>query len=142
MVFIMKLHKDILIQKAFEKSEEALKSAESSIKDNFLSTAQNRIYYAVFYSAVALGYFYDFTSSRQAQYLSWFNKKFIYSEKIFEEKLFKIFKEVFENRQRSDYEFTWKPLKDEVIKDLNDSRYFIDKIKLHLVEIKRREEKL
>lgn len=128
----MKQHKETLIQIAFEKTEEAIKSAESSITNDFLYTAQNRIYYAIFYSVVALGYFYDFTSSKHSQYLSWFNKKFVYTEKIFDENLFKIFKEAFENRQRSDYEFTWKPIKEEVLKDLEESKNFIAQIKAYL----------
>lgn len=128
----MKQHKDILIQRAFEKVDEAISSAESSIKDGYLSTAQNRIYYAIFYSVVALGYHYDFTSSKHGQYLSWFNKKFIYTEKIFDEKLFKIFKEAYESRQKSDYEFTWKPIKDDVINDINDAKLFITQVKEHL----------
>ena len=125
-------HKDILIKQAFEKSDEAIKSAESSIDNGFLSTAQNRLYYAVFYSVIALGYFYDFISSKHAQYLSWFNKKFVYNEKIFDEKLYKIYKEVFENRQKCDYEFTWKPVLEDLIKDLNDSKLFINLLKKHI----------
>lgn len=125
-------HKDILIQRAFEKADEAIQSAESSIKEGFLSTAQNRIYYAIFYSVIALGYFYDFTSSKHSQYLSWFNKKFIYTDKVFDEKLFKIYKEAYENRQKSDYEFMWKPVEEDVKTDLNDAKLFISKIKEHL----------
>jgi len=127
----MKQHKDILIKRAFEKADESIQSAESSIKDGFLSTAQNRIYYAIFYSVIALGYFYEFTSSKHSQYLSWFNKKFIYTDKVFDEKLFKIYKESYESRQKSDYEFTWKPDKEDVINDLGDSKFFIDQIKNH-----------
>ncbi|HBG48800.1 MAG TPA: hypothetical protein DDW90_04730 [Cyanobacteria bacterium UBA9971] len=128
----MTQHKDVLIKIAFEKADEAIKSAESSIKDGFLSTAQNRIYYAIFYSVVALGYFYEFSSSKHSPYLSWFNKKFIYTDKIFDEKLFKIYKEAYENRQKSDYEFMWKPVKEDIINDLNDSKFFINQIKIHL----------
>lgn len=128
----MTQHKDILIKIAFEKAEEAVDSAESSIKDGFLSTAQNRIYYAIFYSVLALGYFYDFTSSKHSPYLSWFNKKFVYTEKIFDEKLFKIYKEAYENRKKSDYEFTWKPVKEDVINDLNDAKFFISEVRKHI----------
>ena len=81
----MMQHKDVLIKIALEKADESIKSAESSIENEFLSTAQNRIYYAIFYSVIALGYFYDFSSSKHSPYLSWFNKKFIYTDKIFME---------------------------------------------------------
>ena len=132
MVFFMKQHKDLLVQRALEKADEAILSAEASIRDNFLSTAQNRVYYAIFYTVNALGYFYEFSSSKHSQYLSWFNKKFVYTEKVFEEKLFKIYKEAYENRQKSDYEYMWKPIKEDVISDLNEAKIFIGQIKKHL----------
>lgn len=53
----MKQHKDILIKNSFEKAEEALKTAKINIENNLFDGAQNRIYYAVFYSAMALGYY-------------------------------------------------------------------------------------
>ena len=38
----------------FQKSEEALKVAESTLEDKFYSTSINRSYYAVYYAARAL----------------------------------------------------------------------------------------
>jgi len=86
----------------------------------------------MFYAVVALGYFYNFTSYKHRQYLGWFNKKFVYTEKIFDEKLFKLYKEAYGNRQKSDYEFMWKPVKEDVLNDLNESIIFVETIRTHI----------
>ncbi|MDR1167281.1 MAG: hypothetical protein LBK53_00110 [Heliobacteriaceae bacterium] len=41
-------HKDILIKRWMEKSDEAVETAVLSIENNFLSAALNRIYYAIY----------------------------------------------------------------------------------------------
>lgn len=81
---------------------------------------------------MALGYFYDFQTSKHQQLLGWFNKKFIFEEKIFDETLFKIYKEAYENRQKCDYEFVWKPVKEDLLNDLKDAENFIMQIKKYI----------
>lgn len=102
----MKQHKDILINNAFKKGDEALVSAKLNIDNNLYTAAQNRIYYAIFYAVMALGYDRDFITSKHSQLLGWFNKNFIYETKIFGEDMFKIYKESYENRTKSDYQFS------------------------------------
>jgi uncharacterized protein (UPF0332 family) len=128
----MEYNKQDLIKHSFEKSNIAFNDAEFALDNNKFYIAQNRIYYAIFYSVMALGYFHDFITSKHSSLLSWFNRKFVYEDKIFDKKLFRIYKESFENRKKSDYEFTWKPDLINLKKDLEDAKVFISKVKEHL----------
>ncbi len=128
----MKQHKDLLIKNAFEKADEALISAKLNIDNNLLTAAQNRIYYAVFYSVVGLGYNEDFITSKHSQLLGWFNKKFIHENKIFNKNMFRIYKEAYENRTKSDYQFSWKPNKQDLLKDIQDVEIFVKTLKEHI----------
>lgn len=128
----MEYNKTALIALSLEKADVAISDAEFAINNDKLYVAQNRIYYSIFYSVMALGYYYDFVTSKHGVLLGWFNKKFVYDDKIFEKELFRIYKESYENRQKSDYEFTWKPIKEYLSKDIEDAKKFISKIKEHL----------
>jgi uncharacterized protein (UPF0332 family) len=130
----MKQHKDILIENSFQKAEEALKTAKINIENDLLDGAQNRIYYAIFYAAMALGYYNEFITSKHSQLLGWFNKKFIKDENIFEPELFQIYQNAYKNRMVSDYEFTSKPTKEKILKSLNKAVYFVEIIKNHIKE--------
>lgn len=78
----MKQHKDILVKLSFEKADEALRSAKLNIDNNLLTAAQNRIYYALFYSVLALGYSNGFVTGKHGQLLGWFNKVFIHEKRF------------------------------------------------------------
>ena len=128
----MKQHKDILVQNSLEKADEALRAAELNINNDFLSTAQNRIYYAVFYAAAALGYNAEFVTSKHSQLLGWFNKSLVKDNKIFPVEMFRFYQRTCENRKKSDYEFIWKPDKDNLIADLKDAGKFVKTVKNYL----------
>jgi uncharacterized protein (UPF0332 family) len=124
----MPLHKEELIKLAVKKSQTALESAQANINIDKLETASNRIYYAIFYIVTALAYKYDFKTSKHSKLMAWFNKKFIYEDKIFNNKIYHIYEEAFMFRQKSDYDLTYIP-DIAVIKDLlSDTRYFVDTI--------------
>ncbi|OGI03286.1 MAG: hypothetical protein A2Y25_05140 [Candidatus Melainabacteria bacterium GWF2_37_15] len=120
----MKQHKDILIKNLKEKSNAALDDAKLAIDNDRLDTAHNRIYYAIFYIVAALGYKQDFVTSKHAQLLGWFIKNFI-KENIFDIEMGEIYKKAYENRMKSDYEFTYKPDKEKVVDLFNKSKKFI-----------------
>lgn len=126
---MLESEKNILIQKAFEKADEALKTAELNLNNDLLSAAQNRIYYAIFYAVNALAYKFGFITSKHGQLLSWFNKKFIHEEAIFDIELFKIYKYNFDNRQKSDYDFMYTPQKQDLELSYKDAQYFIKILK-------------
>lgn len=127
-------HKKILVDISLEKAEEALECAEYNLEKGFLNTVQNRIYYALFYAVSALAYKYDFSFSKHKGIITWFNKYFVYEKKVFSNEMFIFFKDAYENRRLGDYEFTWKPRKEELITDIEEARQFILKIKNFLEE--------
>ncbi len=124
--------REILIMRALEKSDEAIQTARLNLDNNLLSASQNRIYYGIFYAVNALAYKYNFITSKHGQLLSWFNKKFIHEDKVFDKELFKIYKYNFENRQKTDYDFIYKPIKEDLEISYRDALYFIECVKKYL----------
>lgn len=47
-----------------------------------LSTALNRLYYAIFYAVAALAQKFNFITSKHSQLLGWFNREFIKTGKL------------------------------------------------------------
>ncbi len=128
----MEQNKKFFIENYLKKSKEALIDTEINLKNDRLNNAQNRIYYAIFYSVVALGYCENFITSKHKQLMGWFNKKFIYENKIFNTNMYKIYKEAYENRQESDYSIFVKPQKENVIKSFDDSKIFIENVENYI----------
>lgn len=121
--------KDLLINLSMEKAEQALISAEENLKLGQFETALNRNYYAIFYSVMALGYKYDFVTSKHSKLMGWFNKKFIHEEQIFGEEMYKIYSKAFERRQKSDYDITYKATSEVIEELISESKYFINHVK-------------
>src|SRR3989304_624017 len=97
-----------------------------NIENDRYFTASNRIYYSIFYSVISLGYLDSFITSKHNQLMGWFNKKYIYEEKIFNENLMKIYKEAYENRMESDYEISLPTSKDEISANLEKAKLFVN----------------
>jgi hypothetical protein len=100
-------HKELFIKTSLEKSQEAWEVAQESIDNKRWMTALNRIYYAIFYTVTALGYKYDFKTSKHSALKGWFNKKIISEDKLVGPELHKVYQAAFENRQESDYKMTY-----------------------------------
>jgi len=94
----------IFVSINIEKSAEALKFAEIAINMSSVMTALNRIYYAVFYTVSALAEQHGFKTTKHSTMMGWFNKKFVYEEKVFDKTLSKIYGDVFMYRQKGDYD--------------------------------------
>jgi len=131
----MQYNKKELVKISMEKAQTALNDASFSFENDRLFNAQNRIYYAIFYSVTALSYIFDNITSKHKNLLHWFNKKFIHEETIFDSNFFKFYKKAYENRHKSDYEFTWKPDKKECESDLNNTKIFINAVEKYIKEI-------
>ena len=127
------LSKEDVIKRAIEKSDTALRDARSNFDDECLDTALNRIYYAIFYIVVALGYKHDFVTSKHATLMGWFNKKFIYEDKVFDPELYVIYENTFRFRSQSDYDFTFHPNEEVTEGLLEQAEEFIDKVKAELL---------
>ncbi len=107
-------------------------SAVENLKLGQLDTALNRNYYAIFYIVLALGYKYNFVTSKHSKLMGWFNKKFIHEEHIFGDKMFRIYSKAFERRQKSDYDITFQSTSEMIEKLISDSKYFIKTVISHL----------
>ena len=129
----MKQHNNILAQISLEKADEALKASYDVIDIN-LNTAQNRAYYAIFYIVMALAYLDDFVTKSHHKLMGQFNKRYIYENNVFDTKLFKIYKALIRNRESSDYDFTYKLTRENVLKDIEDAKTFINTVKPYIIE--------
>ena len=125
----MDQYKDILIQRCLEKSDEALISAELNFNNNLLMTTLNRVYYAIFYTVSALGYKHGFVTSKHSKLMGWFNKKFIFEDKIFDKKLTKIYSDAYKLRQENDYQHMINPNKKDTENILSDAKIFIETVR-------------
>lgn len=130
----MKQHNEILAVNSLEKANETLNAGYANI-DISLITAQNRAYYAVFYTVLALGYLDDFITSSHHKLMGWFNKKYIYTDKIFDSSLGKIYSTLIRHREIFDYDVSEIPIKENVEKDLNASKIFLETVKPYILGI-------
>lgn len=126
--FITMENKNILVRNSILKAQEALDDADHSINVKRYTMAQNRIYYAIFYAVTALGYLNNFTTSKHSELSGWFNKKFVYEESIFDDSMNSIYKIAYENRKKSDYDFTYKIDPEKLSENLDKARIFVDNI--------------
>ncbi len=120
-------HKDLIIKHKIFKAKETIKDAEIAIKNQRYNNAMNRIYYSIFHIVSALSVKYDFSTSKHKQLMGWFNKNFVYTNKI-DTKLYKIYSKAFSNRQESDYEDFITFLEEEVEEHFKDMLYFVSEI--------------
>ena len=127
--------REILMKVNIEKSDDSLKAADILIKENLLFIALNRIYYACFYTVTALAEKYDFKTSKHSTMLGWFNKKFVYQEKIFNADLFEVYKKTFDYRTKGDYDTLYVPTLEETLKILEDAKVFIKTVREYLDSI-------
>ena len=126
--------KEILIKVNLEKSDEALAIAEYSLSKNALYSALNRVYYAIFYTVTALAEKNDFKTSKHSALLGWFNKKFIYQERIFDENVYDVYNEAFKFRQKGDYDSSYIP-------DINVATDLFEKAKIVIKTIREHTQK-
>lgn len=126
-------HKEQLIKLCLEKADLAIKAAKDNLNLKNLETAYNRTYYAIFYATLALAYKEGFATSKHKQLMGWFNKKFIYEEKIFDENMLNIYKDAFLKRQKGDYELIFMVDEKDLEKLLDKSIFFVEEIKKYLL---------
>jgi len=129
-------YNDILSQNSLLKCRQAFDDAAYGLKDNRINIVLNRLYYAIFYAVQALGYKEGFATSKHSHLMGWFNKKYIYQDKIFPVRMGKIYKDAFINRQESDYELlTASEFNDEQINSaFSDCEFFLRSVFEHLKE--------
>jgi len=118
----------ILVKNWLKKSITALKDTKKNIEIKSYETAQNRLYYAIFYAVSALAKSENFITSKHSQLLGWFNVNYIKTNK-FDKKIASVYRTSFENRQKSDYTFYYIVNKKELQQDTENAEKFILEIK-------------
>jgi len=118
----------ILVKNWLKKSITALKDTKKNIEIKSYETAQNRLYYAIFYAVSALAKSENFITSKHSQLLGWFNVNYIKTNK-FDKKIASVYRTSFENRQKSDYTFYYIINKKELQQDTENAEKFILEIK-------------
>ncbi|MCP4103270.1 MAG: HEPN domain-containing protein, partial [Lentisphaerae bacterium] len=113
----MPYDKKALIDYRIQRARETVQEAEMSLNHNRFNLAENRIYYSMFYMVQALAAKHDFSTSKHAQLLGWFNKTFVRTGQI-DPALGKFYHSGFEKRQEGDYQDFLTFSKDEVENDL------------------------
>jgi uncharacterized protein (UPF0332 family) len=127
-------HKNFFIENFSKKAEDTLVDARINIENERYNNALNRIYYSIFYSVMALGYLEDFVTSKHKQLMRWFNKKFIFEEKVFNARVYEIYKEAYENRQESDYSIYFTTSKIEVEENFENAKMFVSSVKEYITK--------
>lgn len=123
----MPYDKRTLIDYRIQRARETVQEAEMSINHARFNLAENRIYYAMFYMVQALSVKHDFSTSKHAQLLGWFNKTFVRTGQI-DPVLGKFYHSGFEKRQEGDYQDFLTFSKDEVENDLVNMIRFLDAV--------------
>lgn len=93
----------VLVQYRLAEAKDTQADVELLISHDRLRASINRIYYSMFYSLLALGLKYEFETSKHAQLIGWFNKKFIH-EGLIDSKYGKIINKAFNRRTKGDYD--------------------------------------
>ena len=132
----MKESDKVLLRNCLTKSLEAINDAKFNFENNRFKVTLNRIYYSIFYSVMALGYKDNFITSKHKQLMGWFNKAYVHDNKIFDERLMKVYQKSFNERQEADYEVAdiSSLSKDEIELALNDAEHFNSEIKKYLAK--------
>lgn len=128
----MQQHDIFLVKYSIEKSEKALETGFKNLEID-LQVSQNRAYYAVFYIVLALGYLDGFKTGKHHQLMGYFNKKYIYEKKIFKPELSDIYSQLISNREKFDYNVSFKLSEESVIDNLNKAKVFIDIVKPYIL---------
>jgi len=123
-----------LVENWLYKADRALKAVKDSLDSDNIETAQNRIYYAIFYTVSALAQSRGFVTSKHGQLIGWFNREFIKSG-IFPREYGELYRNALKYRQETDYTFNSVPDKKLLQSMFEESQIFIEKVKESLQKI-------
>lgn len=102
-----------LVKYRIKQANDTIELAKFLIDSNRLIVAVNRIYYGLYYSITALAIKFQFETSKHAQLIGWFNKKYIATD-ILDKRFGKILRNAYQNRTKGDYDAFVTFDKDEV----------------------------
>ena len=124
---LLALHR---LQQATESLEEAryLFNGGKSLR-----SVANRVYYGMFYAALALLIYEPYTSSKHRGVFAYFNKRFVKGG-VFSESMGRSLNEAFELRQRGDYREYFELTRDQVEPLLDKGTQFVVSVRTYLDE--------
>ncbi len=113
-----------LIKYRLEEASESLEEAEILLKENKLRGAMNRVYYSMFYSALALLASRQLSASKHSGVISVFHKEFVKSG-LFPKEVAKFLDVAFDLRNKSDYRDFVLPEKDRIVELIDEAKQFL-----------------
>ena len=116
--------RELLINNYLEKSRSTIKKVEFLVDNNEYQLAVNRIYYGIYYSLSALAIKHQYSTSKHAQLIGWFNRTFVKAGAI-EKEFSKMIRKAFENRMEGDYNVFADFSKEEVEQSLKEMKIVI-----------------
>jgi len=122
-----------LISYRLEQARESLKAAEILLKDELLTSAINRAYYAMFYAVLALLAIEKKETSKHSGAISLFDKDYV-KKGIFPKELSRWLHDAFDLRQRSDYAVQYVPSREEAEEIINQAVSFVSHVSEKLRE--------
>ena len=125
--FFMEYDINELIKYRVSKAKETMDDAFAALEENRLRTANNRIYYAIFYIVSALATKDGFSTSKHLQLMGWFNRNYI-NKGIIAKEFGDIYKASYKYRQESDYEDFVVFNKSDIEKRYYDMLHFVEEI--------------
>jgi uncharacterized protein (UPF0332 family) len=125
--------KQALITYRLEQATNTAEDAALLMKYEKFPAAANRIYYAVFYTVLALALKEGYNTSKHLQLIGWFNKTFIATGTV-ESKYGKILRNCYEYRKSADYDAFIDFTRNDIENLFMEMKSFMDRIK-NLIEI-------
>jgi uncharacterized protein (UPF0332 family) len=116
--------RELLINNYLEKSRTTIKKVEFLVENSEYQLAVNRIYYGIYYSLSALAIKHQYSTSKHAQLIGWFNRTFVKVGAI-EKEFSKMIRKAFENRMEGDYNVFADFSKEEVEQSLKEMKIVI-----------------
>jgi uncharacterized protein (UPF0332 family) len=123
--------KNALITYRMERAQESIEAAQLMLDNGMLTSAMNRVYYAMFYAVQSILITKNASFSKHGQVKGYFNKEFIHKG-IFSVQFGKIYNKAFEYRQKFDYVDFEIPTIDLINEFVNHAKVFVQETKLFL----------
>jgi len=114
-----------------EKAQRCLRSAQTLFNDEDYSSSANRSYYCVFHCMRSVLALQGVDFKKHSAVIAYFRENYIKTG-IFEKNLSDILSKLFTIRTESDYDDFYLIDKQEIIVQLENAKYFYDKIKDYL----------
>ena len=125
--------RELLINNYLEKSRTTIKKVEFLVENSEYQLAVNRIYYGIYYSLSALAIKHQYSTSKHAQLIGWFNRTFVKTGAI-EKEFSKMIRKAFENRMEGDYNVFADFSKEEVEQSLKEMKVAIQALDMLIKE--------